>query len=250
MGDVHFLLRHAIVGGVFLLFLWIGWWAGSPEEASAFLALHLDEATGPALLASAAAPVIGITIQGIHILALSAIGLRFKDRGRQLVASAIREAIDRCSEGQSAIEQSLRVKIKRAPDDSLFVWLYHRSAPAELIEWARRRRSYYYLGVNLALGAAGGLVFGWVATRTGGAAASVKMVVVGAGALLWATGAFIAGQIMRRDVDRMELLWAAARVHPTFKSCLEAALGTTVDETYPGDEARRARRVPGRENEA
>jgi hypothetical protein len=41
----------------------------------------------------------------------------------------------------------------------------------------------------------------------------------------------------------MELLWAAARVSPKLKSCLERAFGTLVDETFSGNDpvARRTR---------
>lgn len=240
-GDTHFLLRHAIVGAIFLLFGWIGWWSFDAEGAGLFLDRQIEMGASAALSAFVSSPVIGITIQGIHVLALSLRGGPFNDDARKLVAKEVRKSLRRCREGDEGLEPEQWDLLASAPDDSLFVWLYHRSAPVDLIEWARRRRSYYYLGMNLVIAAGGGFILGRLAPGIVALDHETKEFLILGTGVLWCIGAVLAALMMRKDVERMELLWAAARVHPELKQCLERSLGTLVDETFSGGDPTRHR---------
>lgn len=241
MGDTHFPLRHAVVGAVFLLFAWIGWWWSAAEAAWTFLDKRTQSEGLAAISGLVLAPLIGITIQGLHIIVVHLFrGEIFHDGGRNVIAEAMRDAFSQCRGKNPAITDQMWNRLRKAPDDSLFVWLYHRSAPAELIEWARRRRSYYYLGINLVIASGGGLVSGRYAPpllAEGGVPAAL---LIGAAALAWFGGATWAALIMRRDVETMELLWSVARVDRRLKHCLQEALGTVVDE----ESGRRTRSGP------
>jgi hypothetical protein len=241
-GDTHFLLRHAIVGAIFLLFAWIGWWSFDADGADRFLDRQIALGASAALSAFVSSPVIGITIQGVHIFILSLFGGPFNDDARKLVASEVRKSFTEClKQAAPGLEHDQWERLKKAPDDALFVWLYHRSAPVDLIEWARRRRSYYYLGMNLVIAAAVGFGLGRLAPGIVGLGHETKeFLVIGSG-VLWCVGAIWAALMMRRDVESMELLWAAARVHPGLKQCLEQSLGTRVDETFSGSDPARNR---------
>jgi hypothetical protein len=245
MGDTHFLLRHAIVGAIFLLFGWIGWWIVDSVDAWAFLYKQIDGGTSAALSAAVTSPIIGITIQGMRILWIHRRrGGVFTDDGRKVVAEKMREIFKTCRQGPTVLSVEVWDTLTEASDDSLFVWLYHRSAPVDLIEWARRRRSYHYLGVNLVYASAGGLVAGGLAPLFDRLPPIWEGAVILIIALAWCAGAWFAAELMRRDVDRMELLWAAARVDRELKRCLETAFGTLIDETFAGSDPARQRPQP------
>ena len=242
MGDTHFLLRHAIVGAIFLLFGWVGWWVFDPADAWVFLQGQIEGGASAALSAAISSPVIGITIQGVRILWIhSWRGAVFSDDGRKVVAEKMREIFRQCRRDDSPLPARVWEKLAAAPDDSLFVWLYHRSAPVDLIEWARRRRSYHYLGVNLVYASVGGLIAGSLAPLFEGVPSHGEAALVLLVAFAWCVGAWAAARMMRHDVDRMELLWAAARVDPELKRCLQEAFGTVVDETFCGSDPARRR---------
>lgn len=238
MGDTHFLLRHAIVGAIFLLFGWIGWWVLDSADAWHFLLAQVDRGTSAAITAAVSSPIFGITIQGVHILWVHRKrGAFFDDEGRKLFAAKMAAVFEECR-ATSKLSDEVWDRLTDAPADSLFVWLYHRSAPGDLIEWARRRRSYYYLGINLYVAALSGLGTGAAATFAEYIPRPVQAVLVFAAAAAWCYGARAAARMMRRDVDRMELLWVAARVDPSLKSALETMFGTIIDEAG-SDPARR-----------
>ena len=236
MGDTHFLLRHAIVGAIFLLFAWVGWWFFDAQNAWQFLRAQIDSGASAALTAGVASPIIGITIQGVHVLSVyRRRGEYFDDDGRKIVADRMKEIFTEC-EKDSPIEEDVWTRLREAPADSLFVWLYHRSAPNDLIEWARRRRSYAYLGHNLAIAAAAGAFAGAWAPAIGAAGPVVQGALLLVVAVGWCAGAYLAATLMRRDVDRMELLWAAARRDRNLCRALEEAFGTVVYETFVGSD--------------
>jgi hypothetical protein len=252
MGDTHFLLRHAIVGAIFLLFGWTGWWIVDATHAWAHrgqveapMALSAILSPAAAALWAISAPIIGISIQGVRLLwDHRRWGGVFTDDGRKVVAEKMRDIFRCCRKGRTMLSPEVWDLLIDAPDDSLFVWLYHRSAPVDLIEWARRRRSYHYLGVNLVFASGGGLIAGALARVFADFSPVVEALLLLFVALVWCKGAWSAADLMRRDVDRMELLWAAARVDPELKKCLEAAFGTLIDETFSGsDPARRREQV-------
>jgi hypothetical protein len=244
-GDTHFLLRHAMVGAIFLLFAWIGWWSYDAHGAGTFLDRQIALGASAALSAIVSSPVIGITIQGIHFFALNLRGGPFNDEARKLVAGQIRDSFRRCLRaGGAPLQPEQWKRLAEAPDDAFFVWLYHRSAPVDLIEWARRRRSYYYLGMNLVIAAILGFPLGRLAPGIVSLDHETKeFLVLGTGAV-WCAGAIWAALKMRQDVEGMELLWASAHVHPGLKRCLEQALGTKVDETFSGTDPARNRISP------
>lgn len=112
-----------------------------------------------------------------------------------------------------------RERWKPMPDDSLFVWLYYFYVPEHLIEWARRRRDYHYLGVNWALAATLGLPLGMLAAWYASVYSQSTLSYVGAWKtfnvvllflfwLAWICGSFWLGLTMKHDVDSMELAWA------------------------------------------
>ncbi len=235
MGDTHFLLRHAIVGAVFLVFAWIGWWLFAGDPAWGFFTQRIATEGFAAISALVLAPLIGITIQGLHIVALQiGRGGVFNDRARVLLKARMDDAIGRCKANRKLVTKEDWERLESAPADSLFVWLYHRSAPAELIEWARRRRSYYYLGVNLVVAVLGGIAAGWLAPQIAQASPCLKLLTSVVAGALWCAGALMAAFAMRDDVERMELLWVAARIDPALKACLEKEFGTNIHETPSG----------------
>jgi hypothetical protein len=236
MGDTHFLLRHAMVGVVVLLSVWLGWWFVQPDAAIHFIIRQKPEVASAVFSAVFTAPVIGITVQGMHIFGLWLFGKLFKDYARRVVADSMRDQFAGCIGSDPFLKDHHWDELRAAPADSLFVWLYHRSAPTDLIEWARRRRSYYYLGINLVIAAVLGLLAGAFLPTALRADPWHQRGAVLILFLAWAWGAIWAARRMLRDVDQMELLWAAARVSPALRECLEKTFGTLVHETFSGND--------------
>ncbi|HEV2748794.1 MAG TPA: hypothetical protein VGW34_16040 [Allosphingosinicella sp.] len=240
MGDVHFILRHALTGGICLLFIVIGCWAvdGPGTRETLHYLLNLNGATAALL---AAVPILGITIQGAHILALDGFGRLFTDPARKVVGAQVKDMVKpRIRDGAGA--DDIWKVIFRAPDDAIFVWLYHSHANSDLIEWARTRRSYYYLGVNWVAAAAFGFFCGLVGSSIG-ERPRVWQIVAVAGVLAWLFGAFRAAQIMKRDADTMEAMWAAARSDEVFRSQLGQSFGLDL-QAMPRPDARKANPAP------
>lgn len=162
MGDFHFIVRHALTGVILLVFLFIGlfifneplWvflqknFGSDLQKISSFLPLLVS------------APVIGISIQGLYIALLQIRRAAFTDPARVQVANRIKERLvkTRIPGMTNDITRMYLEAFNSMPNDALFVWLYHTDAPAHLIEWARRRRSYHYLGVNWAIAAILGFI--------------------------------------------------------------------------------------------
>lgn len=229
MGDTHFLLRHAIVGAVFLIFAWLGWWLVADKIAWAFFTKEIATEGFAAISALVLAPLIGITIQGSHVVMLKwKHGEIFNDHARLLLKGVMKNVLIDCSSSTEVLSPQDWKRLLDAPADSLFVWLYHRSAPVDLIEWARRRRSYYYLGINLVIAVLFGTATGLFIAK---APPWIELIAASLAGILWCAGAISAALAMRDDVERMELLWIAARVDPTLRSCLEGAFGTVIHET-------------------
>ncbi|HEX8072498.1 MAG TPA: hypothetical protein VF546_21300 [Pyrinomonadaceae bacterium] len=114
------------------------------------------------------------------------------------------------------------------PDDSLFVLLYHCTAPPHLIEWARRRRDYHYLGLNWTIASLLGMFVGlncawlWAGElRYAGHWKAFGVALLLTFWLVWMAGAFWLSLQMKQDVDSMELVWACitcSASEPKFKS--------------------------------
>jgi hypothetical protein len=170
--------------------------------------------------------MIGITIQGAYYCAYSIIAGTewFGDDARKLVAEKVRKAISECEgRGDSRDIPIDWKKLGKCPDDAFFVWLYHDRATPQMIEWARRRRSYYYLGCNWALaaglGIAAGLLIGAIQVQS-----QFKIPALIFFGSIWAAGAIWAADRMRRDADAMEAIWAASQIDPQFRECVSKLL--------------------------
>jgi hypothetical protein len=223
MGDVHFILRHAMTGAVFVLFAAISLSLTGGSLANV-LPLRVDDewSSAAAALSVIAFPMIGITIQGAYYCAFSIIAGTewFGDEARKLVADKVRKAISDCE--SCADSRDIPIdwsKLRQCPDDAFFVWLYHDRATPQMIEWARRRRSYYYLGVNWALAAGAGIAAGWLVTFMQDQSQFRIPALVFFGSI-WAAGAIWAADRMRRDADAMEEIWAASQIDPQFRECV------------------------------
>jgi hypothetical protein len=252
MSDLHFVLRHAITGIVLLGFIIVGIWIITPDEVLKAIKIISEMPPQSAAAISTAVitgiitvPIIGIAVQGIHIFAIvlknkilfgkHAAGA-FSDPARNLVAVHVRSKFRKISsEYQYMKEHDLKHNaipsfdnlvinhlfsannFENISDDAIFVWMYHMDAPAHMIDWARRRRSYYYLGINIAISSILGLIIGALIPQAN------KVSLMGYYTLclfifaFWIFGAWFLSMHMKRDADTMELVWAFGRLFPEFK---------------------------------
>jgi hypothetical protein len=212
--DLHFLLRNGISGGVLVFLFLTGIWIADRSMFLGYMAtLQQYESLSAALLAST--PVIGICLQGLYLIVLYGIGWMFADDARARVAQEIRRMV----EAKAAWPPIFGRDLASYYDDPIFVAFYHTHAPAHLIEWARRRRSYHYLGWTLSLGAVLGLAAGLLWSGRSWPELAAKL---SAPPVLWfldglvlAVGAalYLATRMLR-DVDQMEAIWAMAYLDP------------------------------------
>src|SRR5215203_3308553 len=167
MSDLHFILRHALTGAVLISFLVAGLWPSAPDQAEMLISyVNRNSSSGvSALILSlvASVPILGVVIQGLHIIVLHLGGRLFSDQARVMMSRVVRDAY------VSGIDQKLHPEdwrknleiLRSSPDGALYVWVYHTIAPAHPIDWARRRRSYYYLGINLSIAAGLSFIVGY-----------------------------------------------------------------------------------------
>jgi hypothetical protein len=149
------------------------------------------------------------SLQGIYLLVLHQVGWMFEDDARRLVADKICEVI---AKGAAWPEQC-RSRISDYEQDPIFVAFYYSHAPAHLVEWARRRRSYHYLGWTVSIGAVlgVGLGFCWVGWVNEVSWKNLNDLSIGfilGGTLVAIASALILATRMQRDVDQMEALIA------------------------------------------
>lgn len=191
-------------------------------------------------------PMIGITIQGAYFcLHTMALGHWFEDPARKYVAKKVRVAIEMCRKAKAQTDVGVDWKLlRKAPDDAFFVWLYHDRATPHMIEWARRRRSYYYLGWNWVIAALAGLFAALLIGKTNWTPETQVLGFLGFG-MIWAGGAIWAAEQMRRDADTMEAIWAASQVDPGFRDCLSTLLPPETVESLPLHPAARKPRAEG-----
>ena len=216
-----------MTGAVFVLFASIGLSLTGGTVAN-LLPTQFDQewSSAAAALSIIAFPMIGITIQGAYYWAYSIIAGTewFGDDARKLVAQTVRRAISECESAAHSGDVPIDwKKLRQCPDDAFFVWLYHDRAMPQMIEWARRRRSYYYLGCNWALAAGAGIAAGWLIgfIQENSQFEIPALIFFGS---IWAAGAIWAAERMRRDADAMEAIWAASQIDPEFRSCVARLL--------------------------
>lgn len=208
--DLHFLLRNGISGGVFVFLFLAGISIADRSLFLGYMARLQDyQSLSAALLAST--PVIGICLQGIYLFGLYWTGWMFADDARTWTARQIRTVVA----GQGAWPPLYRRELASYYDDPIFVAFYHTHAPVHLIEWARRRRSYHYLGWTLSLGAVLGLAAGlfWSGKAWPELAARLSEPPIPwllLGLALAVLAALYLATRMLRDVDQMEAIWAMA----------------------------------------
>jgi len=218
--DFHFLLRTGFSGGVLLATSCLGLWIGGSAYLDDILS-KAGEMSGFATLVSAAflalSPIIGMCLQGSYLLWLATRDVMFRDQTRRYVADAVRASIANSRWPYAPLVA------KDVHEDAFFVALYHTHAPSHLIEWARRRRSYHYLGITFALAAVAGLTLGLLlglgSSRLAFSQAASRLLHLPSIAsisvvLAAAAGAIALSKRMLRDVDQMEAIWAVLHVDP------------------------------------
>ena len=208
--DFHFLIRNGISGGIFLALVLAGIWVVSPNDAAALLAKLKDAQSLVVAAVAAATPVIGICLQCLVLFYRYSRQGMFTDDARRLVAERFREAVNSDENWRRSFGAMLDADSK--VHDRVFVSIYHRTAPLHLIEWARRRRSYNYLGETCALAALIGFLVGLLTPAITQAEiwkiTAVRFVVVADVCAIWIAAAFWLAHKMKQDADRMELAWA------------------------------------------
>jgi hypothetical protein len=254
MGDLHFIIRHGLTGFAFILFVIFGMWnselwikEGCNIQQYAFQSPELKKNCSTVKITSsikgseatvlALATLIGISLQAMHILS--------KYKSRKLFMDDARKIIAKCALHVMAATPILGLadedrryfhrRIKRIADinpDSIYVWLYHLTDDNQLlIEWARRRRSYYYLGVHCCVSAVIGSLIG-VATALATATYPLKFhwpeqyylvlqislqIVLLLSLAVMIGGALHLAKRMKAEADKMEFMWALGCVYPDFK---------------------------------
>jgi hypothetical protein len=171
--DHHFLVRYSFTGVIFVLFALGGLWAVNDAAAHSVIGQFSgsNKEVGAAFISAVATvPIIGVLIHGIYlIISYLKWGHSFPDAARSEVANAIREKV----ESSATLSEEWKSRFRKGPanprpmpDDSLFVWLYYFDAPQQLIEWARRRRDYFYLGMSWSMAARLGMACASPPTRS------------------------------------------------------------------------------------
>lgn len=229
MSDFHFVVRHALTGVILLVFTLYGVWFVD-EEAGRILISRIIRKDNVVATALVSAPVFGIFIQGLYTAFLHIFNLAFTDSARKRIGARIRNLIINGHYKDNEFCQLLCT----VSDDALFVWLYHEEAPSYMIEWARRRRTYHYLGMNWliasVLGLSTGMLLPYVANiiKAGGSSKPLLLVTISpivkilgfAMTVLWIVGILFLSRQMKRDADNMELAWVFGRMNPNLKKAI------------------------------
>jgi hypothetical protein len=253
VGDLHFVIRHGLTGFIFLLFIVFGMWnvelwvkggcdlhayvVGDSAVGAHCMAVKAATALKDApLLIFVLATIVGISLQGAHIYREYSSGRLFADRARRLIAertlSVMRheeiEGLESCRRSSflPRVEE-----ISEGDPDAIYVWLYHDTKDNELlIEWARRRRSYHYLGIHCYVSFVAGTLIGAVVAFVASyplrvnvlspdylflqLALQAALLVLAA---VWAIRALQLSRRMRDEADSMEFMWSVGCIYPEFK---------------------------------
>lgn len=209
--DFHFLIRNGLSGGVFLAFVVSGIWVGAgADEAQGALKWMSDHDA----LVIAVSPLLGVMLQGLYLTHAYRSGSVFEDAAREIVAGRIR----------GNWLKDYGCPLDDHSSDNLFVPVYHSQAQNHFIEWARRRRSYYYLGKNCIYGAALGSATGLIAVAFSASAIQMPLwgrAVLGASSVLAvALVTLPLARRMKQDADRAEAIWAVSYLRPDFHANL------------------------------
>jgi hypothetical protein len=220
--DFHFLVRNGIAGGIFLIAFIVGMWVVSPAETLAVLKNAQSLQSLAVAGVAAGTPIIGICLQSLVLLYRYGSGGVFTDSARGLVARRYRGAILSNPDWHKAFYHLLDHRI----DDRLFVSIYHRKAHQHLIEWARRRRSYSYLGETSATGAIFGTTFGILFSAVEHEDFwnlwPIRALTVAFCITLWTFIALRLAARMKQDADQMELAWVIYELAPDFEKAMAA----------------------------
>ncbi len=250
--DLHFIIRHGLTGFMFIAFVLFGIWnvelwfhngcslmallrleplAGC---AVSIITLKLGEASWLVLILCV---IIGITLQGGQMLLWYRRKRFFTDPARlavarQVVSSMASYATEKPGLDRSSLYQEILEAAARDFPDSLYVWVYHSQANTQLIEWARRRRSYHYLGLHFAtsflFGVPIGLFIGMIRNYplnlyypVGPGELFIQaliQVILFLVVVAWVAAAFYLSGPMKTEADYMELAWSLGQLHPDYRN--------------------------------
>ena len=169
-------------------------------------------------------PFLGLLIQLVNFAVQYLIFVHpYRDEARILLAKVLREHLLKAAH---ILSEDAKKAIEMIPDDSLFVLLYYTRAPSHLIEWARRRRTIQYLGINYAITVVIGVtvgiisgvllklsVFNNIETRIG------TCLIIG---IFFIGLSIFIGLKAKRDADLMELAWCYLELMPDVKEQLSS----------------------------
>jgi hypothetical protein len=250
VGDLHFILRHGFAGFMSVFFVIFGMWNAELWLAEGcnievYLMGHIPQKCTTIKLISYAkdlewiiliiAPIVGIMLQGL--LAWSNIISYFvTNSAKIIVARRILEVIAEGNVNRNEVKMlhDYQIELERlalTSPDALHYWLYYSDGGDQIIEWVRRRRSYYYLGMNLAMSCLIGIPIGVVICGLINypprmylppqEQSLILLLVLQSSmfalGILWVLGARKLGMQMKLDADYMEFAWAIGYIHPDFK---------------------------------
>jgi hypothetical protein len=254
VGDLHFIVRHGLAGFIFLLFIIFGMWnvelwvkggcdlhsyiVGDSAVGTHCVAAKAATALKDApLLVFILATIVGISLQGAHIYREYSSGRLFADRARRLIADCTLSVIrhDEIEGLENCRRSSLLPRIEEIAEsdpDSMYVWLYQHTKDNELlVEWARRRRSYHYLGIHCFVSFIGGTLIGALVAFVA-ASYPLRVNVLPQGQLLlqlalqaallalaamWAIMALQLSRRMKYEANSMEFVWSIGCIYPGLK---------------------------------
>jgi hypothetical protein len=204
------------------------------------------------VLVLAFSPIIGISLQGAQIFRKYIRKELFTDDARtrisemiidrltsELSSANIKNMYSRNRSSNEIEKYGIRLsEIKNENPDALYVWVYHTDANDRLIEWARRRRSYHYLGLHFFtaffagnfLGILIGFVINYNNILVNGIPNSINsipkaylnfqifiQILLNLFFLAWGAAAYYLSKPMKTDADNMELAWSFGFIYPDIK---------------------------------
>lgn len=225
MDDQHWLLSTTLAGFIFVAVFFSSVWAltghsprmiattafGIPENLKA----GVSETLALLAVVGAILPLLGMVVRVLSIMGW--LRWQLRDEARKVIGALSREALltSRCSKiGKS--RTSVSDKINEASDDSLFIWFALAEKKDVVVQWARNRRHYQYLGENcftatLAATMAALVVAAFHCFQGIKWWPSVGCLLI---LLLWMAGLLGLRCYMKRAVDSMELAWVCQELDP------------------------------------
>jgi hypothetical protein len=245
VSDFHFVVRNGLTGAVLAAFALIGLWMRGGDGLNLIPWSAMTSGTsgilGVVISAAIVAvlPVVGIVIQAMYISGfllttklapklaakLAAGSPDFSDEARQVVWSRFERVAKKLFPGGVEERDGGSPGLFTIRADPAFVWLYYNDVQAHVVDWARRRRSYHYLGVTWAIACLLGLAIGLFAPDVAAWPHAVHVAIASVLSAIWVVSAWFLAAVMWRDADEMELAWAYGRLYPELKQRVAAEPG-------------------------